>query len=196
MPTISDLVKHHSKVPGDIRIRKLIWPNPSDWFQPFFPCKIPGLDPYFHGLNDYGAPSKYPSDEVGWQLYAEPKPNHIAQKLIELEAVIDVMSPEELAEAYRRCSAKLQEPKPKVSLDRLTRDFCDAVQSHFANDRTVKIVEPKVMRAQYILDNKRSGYRPFTTDEWFIDEEDLRKKHIALNCECTITRLQEREFER
>lgn len=69
MPTISELIKEHSKVPGDIRVRRKSWAI-GDWFQPFFPCEESFT--YRGKANDR---EDFLQDATygDWQLYTEPK---------------------------------------------------------------------------------------------------------------------------
>ncbi len=79
MPTIAELVKEHSKVPGDIRIRLPIW-DTYNAFRPFY-LSVSG----WHGLREHDSSWCYPECmDDGWQLYTEPKPKVMrAQYLIE-----------------------------------------------------------------------------------------------------------------
>ena len=84
--------------------------------------------------------------------------------------------------------------EPKPSLDDLTDAFCYAVKSHFSSDRTVKVQEPKVMRAQYVLWANGIN-RPFTPQYWYKDDADLRKEYNEEAYQIAI-RLEERDFEK
>jgi hypothetical protein len=69
MATISELVAKHSKVPGDIKVRRQCR-GPSDWFRPYFPIG----DEWWRGQSFITPDARVSSEFNDWQLYTEPKP--------------------------------------------------------------------------------------------------------------------------
>jgi hypothetical protein len=70
MPTISELVDKHSKVPGDIRVHD---PECEDDWQPYRPFMKDRQEDW-HCLDVDGSHQEMNAESDCWQLYTEPKP--------------------------------------------------------------------------------------------------------------------------
>lgn len=176
MPTISDLVREHSKVPGDIRVRRQSnddrnWRN-DQWFRPYFPH-----DEYWCGKVDEALPCSFLNDSdrgesgASWQLYTEPKPK---------------LSPLELAYTLYDAIAHGDE-KHRFWLRQ-------KIEDHFGIKLPPIVIEPKakVMRAQYAVQRPHQE-TPISSLQWFKDDAEFLK---CWNIEdgTTYDRLEERAF--
>lgn len=68
MATISELVEKYSKVPGDLRLKRVGW-GATHWFAPYYASEYGNL----HGLNEKGQSCAYSPDSSEWKLWQEPK---------------------------------------------------------------------------------------------------------------------------
>jgi hypothetical protein len=75
MATIGYLVTTHSKVPGDIKLRRSDW-GEGPWFAPYF---LTAKDASWYGVVSWSHRASYFSDDVmsimgdKWELWQEPK---------------------------------------------------------------------------------------------------------------------------
>jgi hypothetical protein len=69
MATIFELIAKHSKVPGDIKVRRPVWSGIA-WFQPYYT----DADGDFVGPAENGYTLTLTGLDPDYELYVEPKP--------------------------------------------------------------------------------------------------------------------------